>query len=382
MHKRGRFTPAFVAGWLAVTACSDSTGSTGSTPPPAAADLAVEAVVSGMQNPVYLTAPRGDGRLFVVEQAGVIRIVENGQVRSTAFLDIHSLVASGGERGLLSMAFHPDYAVNGLFYVDYTDTNGDTRIVRYAVSADPNVADPSTAQILLTIAQPFANHNGGLVLFGPDGMLYIGMGDGGSGGDPQEHGQNTATLLGALLRVDVNGGSPFAIPGDNPFGNAIWAYGLRNPWRFAFDRTTGLLYIADVGQNRREEINVAPGATPAVNYGWNIMEGNECFEPPSGCDRSGLAIPVLDYDHGQGCSVTGGFVYRGSAIAAIQGHYFYSDFCSGWLRSFRFDGGAAADQTEWEVGDLGNVTSFGEDGDGELYLLSASGQVLRLIEAN
>lgn len=379
MQQRDRFASVVILGWLAFAACSVSTGS---TPPPGSADLAVEEVVAGMQSPVYLTAPRGDGRLFVVEQAGMIRIVENGQVRSPAFLDIRALVGSGGERGLLSMAFHPDYAVNGLFYVDYTDNNGDTRIARYAVSADPNAADPSSAQILLTVAQPFSNHNGGLVMFGPDGMLYIGMGDGGSGGDPQMQGQNTTTLLGALLRIDVNSGSPFAIPGNNPFGNEIWAYGLRNPWRFAFDRPAGLLYIADVGQNRREEINVTSATTAGVNYGWNIMEGNDCFDPPSGCDRSGLHTPVLDYDHGQGCSVTGGFVYRGSAIPAIQGHYFYSDFCSGWLRSFRLDGGAATVQTEWEVGDLGSVTSFGEDGAGELYVLSGAGRVLRLVAAN
>jgi glucose/arabinose dehydrogenase len=366
--------------WFGVAGCNGA-NSPIQPPLPGASALAVQEVVSGLLSPVYLTAPRGDSRLFVVEQAGIIRIIENGQLRSPAFLDIRSIVQAGGEQGLLSMAFHPDYGVNGLFYVYYTDDNGDSRVARYAVSGDPDVADPSSGVGLLTVGQPFANHNGGLLLFGPDGMLYVGLGDGGSGGDPQGHGQNTNTLLGSLLRIDVDAGNPYAIPGDNPFGNEIWAYGLRNPWRFAFDESTELLYLADVGQNRLEEVNVMPGTTPGVNYGWNVMEGNDCFAPSSGCSTSGLQLPALEYDHGQGCSVTGGFVYRGSAITGIRGHYFYSDYCSGWLRSFRFDGGSVVDGTQWEVGDLGSVTSFGEGGDGELYILSSNGRVFRLVTA-
>jgi glucose/arabinose dehydrogenase len=354
-------------GCLVLAACGGSNPLT--PPPPGASDLVVEEVAAGLQSPVHLAAPEGDGRLFVVEQAGRIRVVESGGVSAVPFLDIRGIVGAGGERGLLSMAFHPDYSSNGFFYVYYTDGNGDTRVARYTVSSDPNVANSNSGVIVLAIPQPFSNHNGGLLMFGPDGMLYVGMGDGGSGGDPLGHGQDTGTLLGALLRIDVDGGVPYATPGDNPFGNEIWAYGLRNPWRYSFDRSTGLLYIADVGQNRREEINVVAASTPGVNYGWNVMEGDECFDPPSGCNRAGLQIPALEYEHGQGCSVTGGVVYRGMGIPGLQGHYFYSDFCAGWLRSFRFDGGAVTGQTEWEVGDLGNVTSFGEDGAGEMYIL-------------
>ena len=347
---------------------------------PLPGDLAITEVVTGLRSPVHLTAPPGDTRLFVVEQAGIIRIIDNGQIRTPAFLDIRSLVGSGGERGLLSMAFHPDYASNGEFFVNYTDTNGDTRVARYLVSSDPDVADAGSAEIILTVAQPFSNHNGGHVLFGPDGLLYIAMGDGGSANDPNGHGQNTTTLLGALLRIDVDGGTPYAIPNNNPFGNEIWAYGLRNPWRIALDRATGLLYVADVGQNRREEVNVTPLSRPSVNYGWNIMEGSLCFQPSSGCQTEGLTMPVLDYDHGEGCSITGGVVYGGDGIPGVRGHYFYSDFCGGWLRSFRFVDGTAVDRTEWDVGDLGSVTSFGEGGDGELYILSASGRVVRLVQ--
>ena len=353
-----------------------------SPPPPASIRLAE--VASGLSNPLYLTAPAGDPRLFIVEQPGRIRIVRNGQLLGTPFLDISGRVRSGGEQGLLGLAFHPRYATNGYFYVNFTDPGGDTRVERFSVSAnDPDIADPGSAKLILTVDQPYANHNGGQVMFGPDGMLYIGMGDGGSGGDPHGHGQNRSTLLGALLRIDVNGGDPYAIPATNPFrGQAdargeIWAYGLRNPWRFAFDRTAGQLYIADVGQNRLEEINVVATPNAAVNYGWNIMEGTSCFNAAS-CNQSGLTLPIHEYDHSQGCSVTGGFVYRGRAVPQVAGHYFYSDYCQGWLRSFRYVNGTAADHREWSVGDIGNVLSFGEDMSGELYLLSSNGRVYRI----
>lgn len=375
--------------WLVVGGGCDSDGGTPTDPPPdpppdPPSNLVAQLVVGGLSDPVYLTAPSGDDRLFIVEQPGRIRIVQNGQLVPTPFLNIVPLVLSGGERGLLSMAFHPSYAANGYFYVNYTDNGGDTRVVRYTVSADPNVADAGSAKQILLVGQPFGNHNGGHVLFGPDGFLYIAMGDGGSGGDPQNHGQDLTTLLGALLRIDVDGGDPYAIPTSNPFRgqpgarDEIWAYGLRNPWRFAFDATASTLYIADVGQNALEEVN-AVGATAApVNYGWRIMEGTSCFNPPQNCNQTGLTLPVLEYGRGSGCSVIGGFVYRGSTLSGLQGHYFYSDWCSGWLRSFRLDNGQAADQQEWNVGSIGAVLSFGQDGSGELYVLSGNGSVYRL----
>jgi glucose/arabinose dehydrogenase len=374
----------------ALAACTDAMNSDASPPqnggePSGSAEVRLEPVASGLRNPVHLTSPTSDTRLFVVEQHGRIRIVQDGRLLDAPFLDITDRVGSGGERGLLSVAFHPNYGSNGFFYVNYTDREGDTRIERYSATEDRNRADPSSAKRILTIEQPFGNHNGGLITFGPDGMLYIGMGDGGSGGDPQGHGQNRNSLLGALLRIDVNGGDPYTIPLDNPFvqtANArpeIWAYGLRNPWRWSFDREAGMLYVADVGQNAWEEINVVPARDAGLNYGWNVMEGDHCFRSPS-CDRSGLVTPALEYPNpAQGCSVTGGYVYRGQAIPSLRGHYFYGDFCGGWVRSFRYADGAATEQREWEFGDIGNVLSFGEDSAGELYVLSANGRVYRMV---
>jgi glucose/arabinose dehydrogenase len=373
---------AALAMWAGLLAgCGDGTGPVEPIPD----SLAVEVVASGLSNPLYLASPAGDARLFVVEQPGRIRIIQNGSLLTTSFLDITGRVLDGGERGLLSVAFHPSYASNRFLYVNYTDNQGDTRVERYTATSDPNVADPNSALLIIGIAQPFANHNGGLVMFGPDGMLYIGMGDGGSGGDPQGHGQNRATLLGDLLRIDVNQGSPYAVPADNPFVNQtgmrgeIWGYGLRNPWRFSFDPEGGTLYIADVGQNAWEEVNAVLATAKGVNYGWNILEASACYGSAT-CDRSGLTLPVLEYAHdGGACSVTGGFVYRGQRIAGLQGHYFYSDFCAGWLRSFHLVDGRAEEQREWDVGDLGQVMSFGEDAARELYILSANGRVYRLI---
>jgi len=350
----------------------------------AAEGIQLETVVSGLEDPLYLTAPASDPRLFIVEQPGRIRIVQDGQLLPTPFLDIVRQVRSGGERGLLSVAFHPNYASNGFFYVNYTDQRGDTRIERFSVSSDPNVADPSSGKLLLKIEQPYANHNGGLNLFGPDGMLYIGMGDGGSGGDPHGHGQNRGALLGALLRIDVDGGDPYAIPPDNPFvgqpgmRGEIWAWGLRNPWRFAFDRETNLLYIADVGQNKWEEIDVAPAKEAGLNYGWNLMEGAHCFRS-SNCSPKGLVLPVLEYGHAEGCSVTGGFVYRGKTIPFLVGHYFYADYCDGWIRSFKYTDGKVSEQRTWDMGPIGKVLSFGEDAAGELYVLSDNGRVYRIV---
>ncbi|HET6360685.1 MAG TPA: PQQ-dependent sugar dehydrogenase [Gemmatimonadota bacterium] len=355
---------------------------------PAANGFRLETIVEGLDFPVWLTSPPGDPRLFVVEKGGQVMIVDNGAVLPTPFLDLRGEVSTGSEQGLLSLAFHPDYSSNGRFFVNFTDSGGDTRIVEYRVSqGDPDRADAGSARVVLTIEQPFSNHNGGLVLFGPDGMLYVGMGDGGSGGDPQGNGQNLSALLGKLLRIDVDGGQPYAVPDDNPFVDTagarpeVWAYGLRNPWRFSFDRDTGDLYIADVGQNRIEEVNAVEGAGEGLNYGWNVMEGTSCFEPRDGCDLDGLTLPVTEYDHGDGCSVTGGYVYRGDAIPELRGTYLYSDHCSGFVRGFRLASGQAAGERrfpELEPAD-NSVTSFGEDSEGELYIITGGGGVHKIV---
>lgn len=367
---------------VTLAACSDN--GTG-LPIETVDDLQAVEVVSGLVSPVHLTAPAGDARLFVVDQPGVIYVVRDGTRLATPFLDISDEVAYGGERGLFSMAFDPQYESTGLFWVNYTDNAGDTRVERYRVSADPDVADAGSAELVLHVDQPATNHNGGQIAFGPDGMLYVGMGDGGGAGDQQNHGQNLSTLLGALLRIDVRT-LPYAIPADNPFAGSvderpeIWGYGLRNPWRFSFDHVAGDLYIGDVGQNQWEEINAVAADDAPVNYGWRIMEGVHCFNATS-CNQSGLTLPVHEYSHGEGCSVTGGYVYRGEDLTGLQGHYFYSDFCSGFLRSFRVTGGSATEHREWNVGVLGNVLSFGEDSTGELYMLTGGGRVFRLERA-
>ena len=347
-------------------------------------DLTLQRLVDGLTTPVYIT-PAGDrsDRLFVVEQDGRIRIIRNGRLLVQPFLDIRSRVVSGGELGLLSVAFHPRFAGNGRFFVNYTTDRGGrlrTVIAEYRVAAPgSDVADPDE-RILLEIDQPFRNHNGGLNLFGPDGMLYIGMGDGGSGGDPMNAGQRLDTLLGKLLRIDVDGAAPYAIPPDNPFVDRagargeIWAYGLRNPWRFSFDRATGRLFLADVGQNQWEEIDLIERGG---NYGWRTMEGAHCFNPSTGCDRTGLALPIAEYDHGQGCSVTGGYVYRGSRIRALVGRYLFADYCSGRIWALTDAGGnrwamAVALTTDFRI------TSFGEDQTGELYVVDHNGAVYRL----
>jgi glucose/arabinose dehydrogenase len=347
------------------------------------AGLTLEPVVSGLEAPLYLTAPAGDPRLFVVEQPGRIRVVRDGRLLAKPFLDITSKVGYGGERGLLGLAFHPRYAENGRFYVDYTDRHGDTHVERYTAAPGADTADPATASPVLLVAQPYANHNGGDLVFGPDGMLYVGMGDGGSGGDPHGNGQSLATLLGKLLRLDVDRAEPYAVPADNPLvgrvgaRSEIWAFGLRNPWRFTFDPIEGLLYIADVGQNAWEEVDVAPAGAKGLDYGWNRMEGNHCYGMGL-CSREGLTLPVLEYGHGDGCAIVGGFVYRGRALPALTGRYLYSDYCSGWLRSFRYERGAATERLAWRVRRPGAVLSFGQDAAGELYLLGANGTVYRL----
>jgi glucose/arabinose dehydrogenase len=373
---------ALRAALISVLASGAPQAAAESAPAPASG-LTLERVASGLQDPLYVTAPPGDPRLFVVEQPGRIRIIREGRLLPTPFLDLTDRVRSGGERGLLSVAFHPRYAANGFLFVDYTDLRGDTRVERYAVSRDRDRADPSSGHLVLKVGQPFANHNGGLVLFGPDGMLYVGMGDGGAGGDPFGNGQKRGSLLGKLLRLDVDRGDPYAVPRDNPFaGRAgmrgeIWAYGLRNPWRFCFDRVSGLLYIADVGQDLWEEIDVVPARAPGLDYGWNVMEGAHCFRSER-CDTRGRVMPAVEYGRDQGCSITGGFVYRGRNMPALAGHYFYADYCRGWIRSFKYEGGVVSDHREWQGVEPGQVMSFGEDAAGELYLCSQNGDVFRL----
>ena len=364
---------------LSGAACnSDSTGPGGGPLPPGLTLKLDPFITSGLSSPVFLAQPLDDGRIFVVEQSGRIRVIRNGVLQTTPFLDITGRVLSGGERGLLSVAFHPQYATNHFFYVYFTtQTNGDIRIERFTTTANPEVADPASSKLILTTAHNLqSNHNGGLLAFGPDGGLYAGLGDGGGGGDPYGNGQNFNALLGSLLRLDVDHGDPYSIPGNNPFVNQpnrrgeIWAKGLRNPWRYAFDATTNLLYIADVGQGAHEEVDVVPADQGGINYGWNIMEGASCYNAAT-CNQTGLQLPIIDYGHNGPCSITGGYVYRGSAIPAIRGHYFYSDFCAGFLKSFRYENGVAVDQKDWGL-TTPSVTSFGVDFGGELYMISGN----------
>lgn len=355
--------------------------------------LKLEAISTALSFPLFMTAPPCDvSRLFVVEKGGNVRIIKNGVLLSRPFLNVVGLISNGGEQGLLGLAFDPNYAKNGRFYINYTDSSGTTVIARYLVDpTDPDVALQTVDKVLLRILQPFANHNGGMLVFGPDGYLYIGMGDGGAGGDPDNRAQNLNDLLGKLLRIDVALSTPpndYAIPPDNPFlGQAgarpeIWSLGLRNPWRFSFDRLTGHdLYLGDVGQNEREEINVSPGGTSRrANYGWRLMEGLLCFNPSTNCNPGNtLTLPVLDYNHSDGCAVTGGYVYRGAAIPALRGTYFYADLCQGWVRSFRWQNGQLTEQTDWLLLRPGNITSFGEDAAGELYLMTSQGGLFRIV---
>ena len=381
---------------LAIAGCS---GGSASSPAPVSVpagwpQISLSTVAGGFAQPVHVThAGDGSGRIFVVEQAGRIRILDNGVVLPVPFLDLASLVSprvvAGGEQGLLSVAFPPESAAKRYFYVNYTrDPDGATVVARYRVSAgDENVADPASEDVILTIPQPFANHNGGQLAFGPDGYLYIGMGDGGSGGDPDQVAQNPDNVLGKLLRIDVESGEvPYGIPPTNPFlGMAgyrpeIWALGLRNPWRFSFDRGTGDLYIGDVGQGTFEEIDFQPAGDPGGrNYGWNLMEGDSCYPPGTvGCNRTGLALPVYVYAHSPECSVTGGHVYRGSAFPSLQGVYLFGDLCSGRIWGIRKNGGA------WDNALLAattlTITTFGEDESGNVYVVNyANGDLLRIV---
>ncbi|OFX59610.1 MAG: hypothetical protein A2066_05175 [Bacteroidetes bacterium GWB2_41_8] len=347
----------------------------------------MELFASGLSNPVCITNA-GDSRLFVVDQAGYIRIVDsNGKVNAQPFLDIRNKVVFGGERGLLGLAFHPEYKTNGFFYVNYVGAGDITTVSRFRVnSGNPELADASSELILLTVNQPFANHNGGTICFGPDGYLYIGMGDGGSSGDPGNRSQNPKLLLGKMLRIDVNQGERYSIPATNPFRNStttlpeIWATGLRNPWKFSFDRLTGDLWIADVGQNAFEEINFQPASSQGgENYGWRCYEGNATYNI-SGClPASSLTFPVHVYPQSADCSVTGGYVFRGDPNSAYYGQYFFADYCSSRIWTLQKVGGI------WVRTDFGqypgnSFSTFGEDASGQLYVAGRStGRIYRVV---
>jgi glucose/arabinose dehydrogenase len=357
--------------------------------PPARPDIVLEEVAGGLTSPVHVTAPVGDDRLFIVQKTGVIRILDDGALLPTPFLDISGVVDDGGnEMGLLSMAFHPQYADNGRFFVYYSRSGGPgnhlSRIAEYSVSSDPNVASTAETEIM-TIPQPYSNHNGGHLLFGPDGNLFIALGDGGSGGDPDGNGQDPATLLGSILRIDVDSADPYAAPADNPYVGAagedeIWAIGVRNPWRIWFD--DGQMYVADVGQGNWEEVSVVDASEPGLDFGWNDLEGSHCYPPGSSCSDAGTVLPLVEHSHASGfCSITGGVVYRGSELAQLEGRYLYTDLCDGSIRTLLVDGGAVVERGDLddEIGDVAGVWSFGVDGFGEVYLVrGGSGTVLRL----
>jgi glucose/arabinose dehydrogenase len=359
----------------------------GVEPVPGIPALTARLVASGFVDPLDLQSVPGDPeRIYVVEQRGRIHVVGSGQVQAEAFLDISDRIRTGREQGLLGLAFHPQFGTNRRFFVNYTNRSGDTHIAEFA-AATADRADPASERVLLVVPQPFSNHNAGGLAFGSDGMLYIALGDGGGRGDPLQAGQDLGTLLGKILRVDIDEGAPYTIPPDNPFLSTsgaepeIWAYGLRNPYRIAFDPATGDLYIGDVGQGAREEIDVGLASrSGGENYGWNITEGRLCFDPRDGCDRIGLTMPVLDYTHGEGCSVTGGVVYAGCRMPDLVGTYFYGDFCSGFVRSFRLVGGVATEHRDWtsDLEGVDSISSFGTDARGEVYIVDYDGAVYRL----
>ncbi len=339
--------------------------------PPA---VALQKLPGAFSQPVYLTAPRGDtSRLFVVEKTGAIRIIREGAVLPKPFLDISGQVSRGGEQGLLSMAFDPRYAANRRFYVNYTNAAGDTRVVRYRASAtDPDTAVRSSARVLLRVDQPYDNHNGGQLQFGPDGLLYVGMGDGGSGGDPQGYAQNSRSRLGKLLRLNVD---------VSPVRVRIYAKGLRNPWRFSFDRSSGALWIGDVGQGAREEIDyLRPGRPAGANFGWNGYEGTLVYDSRTAArlTKSSLTFPVSQYGRDLGYSVTGGYAYRGSAIPALRGFYLFADWGSGHVWAKKGPGGARSTVAGLD-GQVAQISSFGQDAAGELYVVSLAGSVYKIV---
>jgi glucose/arabinose dehydrogenase len=357
--------------------------------PPLPEGLSLQPYVDGLDMPVFIAAvPGAENKQYVLEKLARIRVVENGTVLEQPVLDIGDLVSRGNEQGLLGLAFHPDFDSNGYIYINYTDNANtgtgpqNTQIVRYTVTND--IADPTSAKAILTVSQPHSNHNAGMLAFGPDGYLYIVMGDGGSGGDPYNLGQDMTSLLGKMLRIDVDNGDPYSIPEDNPFVGQdevrpeIWTSGWRNPWRFSFDRETGDMWLGDVGQNAYEEISFQAAGQGGGNYGWRCKEATHDYDVSENCDGKDFIDPVLEYDHSQGASVTGGYVYRGSAIPELQGKYVYGDFTSGkiWIAS-QTDGGVVT--SEWQDTDL-NISSFGEDANGELFVIDYSGTIYQLVQ--
>ncbi len=362
---------------------------------PGDANIALSLRASGRSNPVFITSAQdGTSRLFIVEQTGKIKVVKpDGTVRSTSFLNLKGQVSGGFEQGLLGLAFHPNHETNRKLYVNYTNLSGNTRIVEYrASSSNPNIVDTSTKRTILKINQPYDNHNGGMLAFGPDGYLYIGMGDGGDSGDPGNRAQNKNSLLGKMLRININGSMSnknYLIPSGNPYvgvdgANEIWQIGLRNPWRFSFDRANGNLWIGDVGEVDWEEIDratsTASGAGRGINWGWRRLEGTHCYNPSSGCNTSGKTMPINEYGHGSGrCSVTGGYVYRGSAIPALVGGYVFGDFCTGeiWV----IDSSASSPATKTLLLDTSHsISSFGENASGELYVVDRTGRVYAIVQ--
>lgn len=349
-----------------------------------AAKVALKEVAHGLKRPVLLVVAPNDARKrwFIVEQRGAIRIMENGKLLDTPFLTLKDL-STGNEQGLLGLAFHPKFAENRRFYINYTAKDASTHIVEYRVSAtNPDVADDKPHREIAHIAQPYSNHNGGNLVFGPDGKLYTGMGDGGAANDPEGNGQNATALLGKLLRFDVDGDAKAEIV----------HMGLRNPWRFSFDAKTGDLYIGDVGQNLWEYVHASAASDKGMkNFGWNIMEGLHCFDPETGtnkatCNKTGLTPALVEYPHDQGCSITGGFVYRGKALPFLDGRYFYADYCTGLLRSFTWVRGAVREHWDWKPaidkqGVLTQISSFGVDADGELYIVELTGSIYQLVPA-
>lgn len=377
-------------------------------------ELSSQIIARGLDNPVYLTAPEGErDTLYVLEQGGRIKKIGSGALIKKPFIDIsdrvHNPVFPGDERGLLGMAFHPDFYNNGFVFLNYVSKNQHTIISRFSVRGPDPLNDSEF--VLIDLVQPYMNHNGGQLAFGPDGYLYIGVGDGGSAGDPENNGQNKNSLFGTILRINVDSGDPYKIPKSNPFVNTknslgeIWLYGLRNPWRFSFDFLTGEIYIGDVGQSRWEEIHVISMNDGGSNLGWNILEGSSCYFPEKDCDTSGLVLPVFEYPNDanymktligfaqnkpevQGCSVTGGYVYRGEKIPKFQGHYIFADYCTGKFWSFVYKNGAVTKLTN-RTNELRKgtgkkqlyVSSFGQDGLGELYFLDYDGDVYKILES-
>ena len=380
------FLLLLVSGW---TFAQDDAPATTRNAPPSAESFELQPIVNDLSRPLYITdAGDGTGRLFIVQQGGIIYVWDGST--SSFFLDLTNLVSASAnqsgytERGLLGLAFHPNYAENGLFFVNYTDRAGHTALAKYRVSEDPNVADANSPEIIFTQLQPFPNHNGGHMVFGDDGYLYVGLGHGGAAGDPLGAGQNPELLLGKILRLDVDVESGYSIPADNPFADGtngapeVWSYGWRNPWRFSFDRATGDMYIGDVGQNQWEEIDFEPADnTGGLNYGWSDMEGTHLFNADS--EPQGVVMPIAEYNHSDGsCSTTGGYVYRGEAIPDLQATYLFSDYCSGVLRyAYRDESGAWQSDILMQTGM--QVSSFGEDEAGEMYLIDYNGTVYKFM---